>query len=71
MLLRFLIFVAFQFVGAALGWYFYEAWGALAGSVSAAWLWFVMDLLRNPKIFLTGTEHDLSQLTGHTASAGV
>jgi len=46
MLLRFLIFVAFQFVGAALGWYFYEAWGALAGSVSAAWLWFVMDLLR-------------------------
>ncbi|MEN9435367.1 MAG: hypothetical protein RIR09_22 [Pseudomonadota bacterium] len=32
---------------------------------------FVMDLLRNPKIFLTGTEHDLSQLTGHTASAGV
>ena len=46
MLLRFLIFVAFQFVGAALGWYFYEAWGALAGSVIAAWLWFVVDLLR-------------------------
>jgi predicted nucleotidyltransferase len=32
---------------------------------------FVLDLLRNPKIFLTGTEHDLSQLTGHTATAGV
>ena len=46
MLLRFLIFVAFQFVGAALGWYFFEAWGALAGSVIAAWLWFVVDLLR-------------------------
>ena len=26
--------------------YFYEAWGALAGSVIAAWLWFVVDLLR-------------------------
>jgi predicted nucleotidyltransferase len=32
---------------------------------------FVLNLLRNPKIFLTGTEYDLSQLTGHTAPAGV
>jgi predicted nucleotidyltransferase len=32
---------------------------------------FVLDLLRNPKIYLTGTEHDLSQLTGHPAPAGV
>ena len=46
MLLRFLIFVTFQFVGAALGWYFYAAWGALVGSALAAWLWFVVDLLR-------------------------
>jgi len=26
---------------------------------------FVLDLLANPKIFLTGTTHDLSQLAGH------
>jgi len=26
---------------------------------------FVLDLLANPKIFLTGTNHDLSQLAGH------
>lgn len=32
---------------------------------------FVMDLLRKPKIFLTGTEHDLSELAGHTAPSGV
>ena len=32
---------------------------------------FVLDLLRNPKIFLSGTEHDLSQLAGDTAPAGV
>jgi predicted nucleotidyltransferase len=32
---------------------------------------FVMDLLRNPKICLTGTEDDLSQLAGHKAPAGV
>ena len=32
---------------------------------------FVMDLLRKPKIFLTGTDHDLSQLAGHTAPSGV
>lgn len=32
---------------------------------------FVLDLLAKPKIFLIGTEHDLSQLTGHPAPAGV
>ncbi|NBW51541.1 MAG: nucleotidyltransferase domain-containing protein [Betaproteobacteria bacterium] len=32
---------------------------------------FVMDLLRKPKIYLVGTDDDLSQLTGHPAPAGV
>ncbi len=32
---------------------------------------FVHDLLAKPKIFLVGTEHDLSQLTGHSAAAGI
>lgn len=32
---------------------------------------FVADLLAKPKIFLIGTEHDLSQLAGHSAPAGV
>jgi predicted nucleotidyltransferase len=32
---------------------------------------FVLELLRKPKIFLMGTEHDLSQLAGHSATAGV
>jgi predicted nucleotidyltransferase len=32
---------------------------------------FVLDLLAKPKIFLMGTEHDLSQLTAHSAPAGV
>jgi predicted nucleotidyltransferase len=32
---------------------------------------FMADLLAKPKIFLIGTEHDLSQLAGHTAAAGV
>ena len=32
---------------------------------------FVQDLLGKPKIFLIGTEHDLSQLAGHPAAAGV
>lgn len=32
---------------------------------------FVLDLLGKPKIFLMGTENDLSQLAGHSASAGV
>lgn len=32
---------------------------------------FVQDLLSKPKIFLIGTENDLSQLAGHSATAGV
>ncbi len=32
---------------------------------------FVQDLLTKPKIFLIGTENDLSQLAGHSATAGV
>nr|WP_315464388.1 nucleotidyltransferase domain-containing protein [uncultured Rhodoferax sp.] len=32
---------------------------------------FVMDLLRKPKIYLTGTDDDLSQLTGYPAPADV
>lgn len=32
---------------------------------------FVLDLLAKPKIFLMGTDHDLSQLAGHSATAGV
>jgi predicted nucleotidyltransferase len=32
---------------------------------------FVLELLRKPKIFLMGTEHDLGQLAGHSATAGV
>ena len=32
---------------------------------------FMADLLAKPKIFLIGTQDDLSQLAGHTAAAGV
>jgi DNA-binding HxlR family transcriptional regulator len=32
---------------------------------------FVTDLLVKPKLFLIGTDHDLSQLAGHQAAAGV
>lgn len=32
---------------------------------------FVLDLLAKPMIFLTGTDHDLSQLAGHSAAARV
>ena len=32
---------------------------------------FVQDILNKPKIFLMGTENDLSQLAGHSATAGV
>ncbi len=32
---------------------------------------FVMDLMRKPKIYLTGTADDLSQLAGHPTPAGV
>lgn len=32
---------------------------------------FVHELLAKPKIFLIGTDHDLSQLAGHSAAAGV
>jgi predicted nucleotidyltransferase len=32
---------------------------------------FVHDLLAKPKIFLVGAEHDLSQLAGHSATAGI
>jgi predicted nucleotidyltransferase len=32
---------------------------------------FLAELLGKPKIFLIGTDHDLSQLAGHTAAAGV
>jgi predicted nucleotidyltransferase/DNA-binding HxlR family transcriptional regulator len=32
---------------------------------------FVVNLLANPKLFLIGTAHDLSQLAGHTEAAGL
>lgn len=32
---------------------------------------FAMDLLAKPKIFLMGTEDDLSQLAGHSTAAGI
>lgn len=32
---------------------------------------FALELLGKPKIFLMGTEHDLSELAGHSAAAGV
>jgi predicted nucleotidyltransferase len=32
---------------------------------------FMADLLAKPKIFLIGTQHDLSQLAGHSTAAGV
>ncbi|MDP2768661.1 MAG: helix-turn-helix domain-containing protein [Giesbergeria sp.] len=32
---------------------------------------FVAEILAKPKLFLVGTDHDLSQLAGHTAPAGV
>lgn len=32
---------------------------------------FVHELLAKPKIFFIGTDHDLSQLAGHSAAAGV
>ncbi len=32
---------------------------------------FIADLLAKPKIFLIGTQNDLSQLAGHTTAAGV
>ncbi|MEO8121259.1 MAG: nucleotidyltransferase domain-containing protein [Rhodoferax sp.] len=32
---------------------------------------FVVEILAKPKLFLMGTEHDLSQLAGHSAAAGV
>lgn len=32
---------------------------------------FVQDMLSKPKIFLIGTENDLSQLAGHSATTGV
>jgi len=31
----------------------------------------VADILAKPKLFLMGTDHDLSQLAGHSAAAGV
>lgn len=32
---------------------------------------FILDVLAQPKIFLIGTEHDLGQLAGHPAPAGL
>ena len=32
---------------------------------------FIQDMVSKPKIFLIGTENDLSQLAGHSATAGV
>ena len=32
---------------------------------------FVAEILAKPKLFLVGTDHDLSQLAGPTAPAGV
>ncbi|GAB2471568.1 phosphate regulon sensor histidine kinase PhoR [Comamonas humi] len=49
MLLRIFIFLLFQALGAALGWWWHGAIGALAAALAAVWCWFLMDLWRGAR----------------------
>lgn len=46
MLLRCFFFLFLQLVGAALGWWYANVRGAVAGACAAAWLWFMWDMWR-------------------------
>ena len=46
MVLRFLIFLFWQLLGGAIGWWQGSAWGAALGAAVAAWVWFVAVHLR-------------------------
>ncbi|MFN3377014.1 MAG: phosphate regulon sensor histidine kinase PhoR [Burkholderiaceae bacterium] len=50
MVLRFLIFLSWQLLGGAIGWWQGSAWGAALGAAVAAWVWFVLDMWRGGRM---------------------
>ena len=50
MFLRFLIFLFWQLLGGAIGWWQGAAWGAALGAAVAAWVWFVLDMWRGGRM---------------------
>ena len=50
MVLRFLIFLFWQLLGGAIGWWLVSAWGAALGAAVAAWVWFVLDMWRGGRM---------------------
>ena len=50
MLARFILFLACQLVGGAIGWWQAGPWGAGAGACVAAWAWFAWDLWRGARV---------------------
>ena len=50
MVLRFLIFLFWQLLGGAIGWWQGSAWGAALGAAVAAWVWFVLDMWRGGRM---------------------
>jgi two-component system phosphate regulon sensor histidine kinase PhoR len=50
MVLRFLIFLFWQLLGGAIGWWQGSAWGAALGAAAAAWVWFVLDMWRGGRM---------------------
>lgn len=58
---RFSFFLAWQLVGGGLGWWQGDAWGAAVGAAAAAWLWFVLDLLRGARMLRWLRQGDMAQ----------
>ena len=50
MVLRFLIFLFWQLLGGAIGWWQGSAWGAALGAAVAAWVWFALDMWRGGRM---------------------
>ena len=50
MVLRFLIFLFWQLLGGAIGWWQGSAWGGALGAAVAAWVWFVLDMWRGGRM---------------------
>ncbi len=46
---RFSFFLAWQLAGGSLGWWQAGAWGAALGAAVAAWIWFILDMLRGAR----------------------
>ncbi|MDY0106334.1 MAG: phosphate regulon sensor histidine kinase PhoR [Giesbergeria sp.] len=61
MIPRFFFFLLWQLAGGGLGWWQSGPWGAALGAATAAWIWFLLDMLRGLRMLSWLRRGDISK----------